>query len=223
MSDFIPPAKPLIGDEESAAVERVMRSGMIAQGPEVAAFERDFAEHFGLGRDCVAVIPGSGLHLGLLAAGVERGTRSSSRRLPSARPPTPWPSPAPRRSSPTSSRRFCLDPGAVEAACDRETGGSCRCTLRAPGGNDPPPGGRGPLGSWDLRGCSAGPRRRMAGQPVGTFGAFGLFTLYPTKNMTSGEGGMVSRRRGIERKVRLYVIRAWNGGTKTKWSGSTRG
>ena len=30
MNDFIPPAKPIIGDEERAAVDRVMRSGMIA-------------------------------------------------------------------------------------------------------------------------------------------------------------------------------------------------
>ena len=33
----IPPAKPIIGDEERAAVDRVLRSGMIAQGPEVAS------------------------------------------------------------------------------------------------------------------------------------------------------------------------------------------
>jgi dTDP-4-amino-4,6-dideoxygalactose transaminase len=32
----------------------------------------------------------------------------------------------------------------------------------------------------------------LAGQKVGTFGAFGMFSLYPTKNMTSGEGGMIS-------------------------------
>ena len=33
MNDFIPPAKPLIGEEERAAVDRVLRSGMLAQGP----------------------------------------------------------------------------------------------------------------------------------------------------------------------------------------------
>lgn len=74
MNDFIPPAKPLIGEEEREAVDRVMRSGMIAQGPEVAAFETEFGEHFGLGRACVAVNSGtSGLHLGLLSAGVKAG------------------------------------------------------------------------------------------------------------------------------------------------------
>ena len=71
---FIPPAKPIIGDEERAAVDRVLRSGMIAQGPEVAAFEQEFAEHFKLGRSCVAVNSGtSGLHLGLLSAGIGAG------------------------------------------------------------------------------------------------------------------------------------------------------
>ena len=40
---MIPAAKPLIGDEERAAVDRVLRSGMLAQGPEVAAFEEEFA------------------------------------------------------------------------------------------------------------------------------------------------------------------------------------
>ena len=73
MTDFIP-AKPLIGDEERAAVDRVLRSGMLAQGPEVKAFEGEFSAHFGLDRACVAVNSGtSGLHLGLLSSGVGAG------------------------------------------------------------------------------------------------------------------------------------------------------
>src|SRR5450756_1034350 len=74
MNDFIPSARPLIGDEERAAVDRVLRSGMLAQGPEVKAFEEEFSAHFGLGRACVAVSSGtSGLHLGLLSSGVKAG------------------------------------------------------------------------------------------------------------------------------------------------------
>src|SRR5690606_21042431 len=47
---------------------------MVAQGPEVAAFEEEFAEHFVQGRPTVAVNSGTaGLHLGLLAAGVGAG------------------------------------------------------------------------------------------------------------------------------------------------------
>ena len=71
---MIPAAKPIIGDEEREAVDRVLRSGMIAQGPEVATFEKEFAEILVDGQTCVAVNSGtSGLHLGLLAAGVGPG------------------------------------------------------------------------------------------------------------------------------------------------------
>jgi dTDP-4-amino-4,6-dideoxygalactose transaminase len=60
---FVPAAKPIIGDEERAAVDRVLRGGMIAQGPEVAAFEREFAAALVDGRECVAVSSGAaGLH-----------------------------------------------------------------------------------------------------------------------------------------------------------------
>ena len=45
----------------------------------------------------------------------------------------------------------------------------------------------------------------LNGTPVGAFGEFAMFSLYPTKNMTSGEGGMVSCADAtIERNVRLY-------------------
>ena len=74
MLEFIPPAKPIIGADERDAVDRVLRTGMVAQGPEVAAFEREFADHFVDGRPVVAVNSGTaGLHLGLLAAGVGPG------------------------------------------------------------------------------------------------------------------------------------------------------
>jgi perosamine synthetase len=41
------------------------------------------------------------------------------------------------------------------------------------------------------------------GRPVGTFGVFGMFSLYPTKNMTSGEGGMVSCDADVAHRIRL--------------------
>jgi perosamine synthetase len=57
------------------------------------------------------------------------------------------------------------------------------------------------------------------GRPVGSFGVFGMFSLYPTKNMTSGEGGMVStgddevarrvkllRNQGMERRYENELI-----------------
>ncbi len=70
---MIPAAKPQIGDEERAAVDRVLQSGMLAQGPEVAAFEQEFSQLVD-GRHSVALNSGtSALHLAFLAAGVGPG------------------------------------------------------------------------------------------------------------------------------------------------------
>ena len=70
---MIPLSKPIIGETEKNAVLRVLESGMLAQGPEVAAFEQEFSETV-CGHHCVAVNSGtSALHLGLLAAGIQPG------------------------------------------------------------------------------------------------------------------------------------------------------
>ncbi|MCK4971499.1 MAG: DegT/DnrJ/EryC1/StrS aminotransferase family protein, partial [Thermoplasmata archaeon] len=67
---MIPISKPLIGPEEKAAVEEVMSSGMLAQGPRVAAFEETFADYIGV-THAVAVSSGTeAIRLGLLALGV---------------------------------------------------------------------------------------------------------------------------------------------------------
>jgi perosamine synthetase len=73
MTEMIPAAKPIIGDDEREAVDRVLRTGMIASGPEVAAFESEFSELVS-GRHSIAVNSGtSALHMAFLAAGIESG------------------------------------------------------------------------------------------------------------------------------------------------------
>ena len=42
-AQFIPPAKPILGDDERKAVDEVIASGMVAQGPQVHAFEDEFS------------------------------------------------------------------------------------------------------------------------------------------------------------------------------------
>src|SRR6478609_3012250 len=69
----IPAARPVIGEEEIEAAVRVLRSGRVVQGPEVAAFEEGFSELVD-GRHCVAVNSGtSALHMLLLALGIGPG------------------------------------------------------------------------------------------------------------------------------------------------------
>jgi perosamine synthetase len=206
--DFIPAAKPLIGDEEREAVDRVLRSGMLAQGPEVAAFEREFSDHFELGRPCVAVNSGtSGLHLGLLSCGVGPGDEvivpsftfaatANSVALTGATPVFADIEPG----------SFCLDPESVEAAVTDRTVGIMPVHLYGHPANMPAlqaVADRHGLRIFEDAAQAHG--ASLGGTPVGAFGAFAMFSLYPTKNMTAGEGGMVSVADATtERKLRLY-------------------
>ncbi|MFS2280100.1 DegT/DnrJ/EryC1/StrS family aminotransferase [Microbacterium sp. OR21] len=207
MSDFIPPAKPIIGDEEREAVDRVMRSGMVAQGPEVAAFEAEFSEHFVPGRLSVAVNSGTaGLHLGLLAAGVGAGDEVI---VPSFTFAATGNSVALTGGTPVfvdiEPETFTLDPAAVAAAITPQTKGILPVHLYGH-----------PARMRELEKLAA--ERGVAlyedaaqahgasldGRPVGSFGEFAMFSLYPTKNMTSGEGGMVTTATAeIARRVKL--------------------
>ncbi|KAA9152729.1 DegT/DnrJ/EryC1/StrS family aminotransferase [Microbacterium lushaniae] len=207
MSEFIPPAKPIIGDEERHAVDRVLRSGMVAQGPEVAAFEQEFADHFVGGRTTVAVNSGtSGLHLGLLAAGVGPGDEVI---VPSFTFAATGNSVALTGGSPVFAdiepETFTLDPVAVEAAITDKTKGILAVHLYGH-----PARMRELREIADRHGIALYEDAAQAhgaaldGHPVGTFGDFAMFSLYPTKNMTSGEGGMVTAATAeIARMVRL--------------------
>ena len=220
--DFIPPAKPIIGDEERNAVDRVLRSGLIAQGTEVAAFEREFADHFVAGRPTVAVNSGTaGLHLGLLASGVGPGDEII---VPSFTFAATGNSVALTGATPVfvdiEPETFSLDPAAVEAAITSRTRGILPVHLYGHPAR--------------LRELSAIAEKHgvhlyedaaqahgaaLDGRPVGTWGTFAMFSLYPTKNMTSGEGGMVTladesaarnvrllRNQGMEKQYENEVI-----------------
>ena len=208
MNTFIPPAKPLIGDEERQAVDRVLRSGMIAQGPEVDAFEREFAEHFGLGRRCIAVSSGtSGLHLGLLAAGVKVGdevivpsfTFAATANAVALTGATPV-------FADIDPISFCLDPTSVEKAITERTAAVMPVHLYGH------PADMGALGAIAERhrlhvfeDAAQAHGASLDRTPVGTFGSFAMFSLHATKNMTTGEGGMVSVADDeTERLMRLY-------------------
>ncbi len=204
---MIPAARPVIGEEERAAVDRVLASGMVAQGPEVAAFEREFAEVLVGGRRCVAVNSGtSGLHLGLLAAGIGAGdevivpsfTFAATANAVALTGATPV-------FADISADTFNLDPAAVEAAVTDRTAAVMPVHLY---GHPADMDGLGRVaaehGLQLFEDAAQAHGANYHGAPVGTFGVFGMFSLYPTKNMTSGEGGMVScADEDIARGVRL--------------------
>ena len=208
MTEFISPAKPLIGDEERAAVDAVLRSGMLAQGPEVAAFEKEFSEHFRIGRACVAVNSGtSGLHLGLLSSGVKAGDEVI---VPSFTFAATANSVALTGATPVfadiDAGSFCLSAAAVEAAITDKTVGIMPVHLYGHPADMPAlqrVADKHGLKIFEDAAQAHG--ASLNGIPVGAFGTFAMFSLYPTKNMTAGEGGMVSVADDeTERLMRLY-------------------
>jgi dTDP-4-amino-4,6-dideoxygalactose transaminase len=221
MTEMIPAARPLIGDEERDAVDRVLRSGMVAQGPEVAAFESEFAALVD-GRRCVAVNSGtSALHLALLAAGVGPGDEvvvpsftfaatANSVALAGATPVFADIEPA----------HFNLDPDAVEAAITPRTKAVMPVHLYGhPAAMDRFETLAERHGLLLLEDAAQAHAATLNGRPVGAWGLAAAFSFYPTKNMTSGEGGMVTtasddlarqvqllRNQGMERRYENEVV-----------------
>jgi len=218
---MIPAAKPLIGDEERAAVDRVMRSGMLAQGPEVAAFESEFSA-FVDGRHCVAVNSGtSALHLSLIAAGISAGDEVI---VPSfsfaATANAVHLAGATAVFADIETDYFALDPSAVEAAISPRTRAIMPVHLYGH------PANMAALadiaarhGLLLIEDAAQAHAASVDGIPVGAWGDAGSFSFYPTKNMTAGEGGMVTtgsdeiarqlrllRNQGMERRYENEVI-----------------
>lgn len=204
---FIPAAKPIVGDEERAAVDAVLVSGMLAQGAEVAEFEKEFSGVLLDGRASVAVNSGtSGLHLGLLAAGIGPGDEVI---VPSFTFAATANSVALTGATPVFADieldHYCLDIEHVESLITDRTKGIMPVHLYGHPAN---------IAAFrelaDRKGLKLFEDAAQAhgaaldGRRVGTFGDFAMFSLYPTKNMTSGEGGMVSTGDAtLERTVRL--------------------
>ena len=182
-AQFIPPAKPILGDDERKAVDEVIASGMVAQGPQVHAFEEEFSSQVVDGVHCVAVNSGtSALHIGLLASGIGEGDEVIVPSFTFA-----------ATGNSVALVTFNLDPVSIEASITDKTAAIMPVHLYGLPANMPEI-----LKIAEKHGlrvfedCAQAHAASIDGKHVGTFGTFGAFSFYPTKNMTSGEGGMIT-------------------------------
>ncbi|MDV3104098.1 DegT/DnrJ/EryC1/StrS family aminotransferase [Thermococcus waiotapuensis] len=189
----IPIAKPLIGDEEIEAVVEVLKSGMLAHGKIVETFEREFADYLGA-KHGVAVANGTAaLDVALKALGIKDGDEVIT---------TPFTFVATassilfQRAKPVFAdidpKTFNLDPNDVLEKITDKTKAILVVHLYGQ------PAEMGTFkeiaedhGLYLIEDCAQAHGAEYNGQKVGTFGDIAAFSFYPTKNMTTGEGGMV--------------------------------
>ncbi|MBI4320670.1 MAG: DegT/DnrJ/EryC1/StrS family aminotransferase [Chloroflexi bacterium] len=203
---MIPISSPLMGSEEQDAVSRVMQSGVLAQGPRVAEFERAFADFIGV-RHAIATSNGTtALHTALLAHGIGPGDEVIT---------TPFTFIASTNAvlyvgaMPVFvdvDDSFNVDADLLEAALTERTRAVLPVHLYGQ------PAAMDTICRFANRhnlavvedACQAH-GAEFAGRKVGSFGT-GCFSFYPTKNMTTGEGGMITTDDGDIAERARWII-----------------
>jgi len=193
----IPIARPQIGAEEQAAVAETLASGGLAQGPRVRELEERFAAFIGVPHAVATSSGTTALHLALLAAGVGAGDEvvtvpftfmasATAILYTGARPAFVDVEPA----------TFTMDPDRIEAAISSRTKAVMPVSLYGQ------PAEMAAIeaiaerrGLALIEDAAQSHGAALDGRRSGTWGQ-GVFSFYPTKNMTTGEGGMITTADG---------------------------
>lgn len=203
---MIPISRPLLGPDDSAAVLEVLESGRLVQGEKVAAFEAAFSASIGV-RNGVATSSGTAaLQLAVEALGLKKGTAvittplsfiaSSNALLVNHLTPV---------FADIDPRTFTVDPGQIESRITDKTtavlvvhlyGHPCDMTGIRRICDD--------HGLMLIEDCAQALGAAHRGRNAGSFGDVACFSFYPSKNMTTGEGGMVvTGNEDIAGRIRL--------------------
>jgi perosamine synthetase len=201
----IPIARPRMGEDEKAQVWAAMDSGSLAQGPRVRAFEEAFAAFIGADHAVAASSGTTALHLAMLGYGIGPGDEvvtvpftfiasANSILYTGARPVF----------VDIDERDFTMDPALVEAAITPRTKAIMPVSLYGqPAQMDVITEIAERHGLAVVEDACQAHGAAIGGRRSGTWGA-GTFSFYPTKNMTTGEGGMLTTNDGeLAERVRL--------------------
>ena len=180
--------------ELDAAALRVLNSGWYILGEEVSAFEREYAE-FCEAAECVGVGNGlDALQLALRAVGVGAGDEVI---VPSHTYIAPWLAVSLVGAKPVPVEpkvdTYNLDPAATRAKVKAVDADAILAVhlYGLPAAMDALSEIAAEENVALIEDAAQAHGARYAGEPVGTFGDAAAFSFYPTKNMTTGEGGMV--------------------------------
>ncbi|RBQ22327.1 UDP-4-amino-4-deoxy-L-arabinose--oxoglutarate aminotransferase [Candidatus Methanobinarius endosymbioticus] len=203
----IPIASPIIGDEEIEEVVKVLKSGFIAQGPKVAEFEEKFAEFVGAKYGVATSSGTTALHVALLCCGIGEGDEVIT---------TPFTFAATGNSILYTGARpkfvdidpdtFNIDPDKIEEAINEKTKAIMPVQLY------------GQSADMDkineivkkhelyvIEDAAQAHGAIYKDKKVGTMGDMGCFSFYPTKNMTTSEGGMITtNNEELAEKARMF-------------------
>lgn len=215
--EFLPLARPTIGEEEVQEVVDTLRSGWITTGPKVALFEKRFQEYLDV-PEAVAVSSGTaGLHLALLAAGVGPGDEVITSSMTFAA---------------TANAIVLCGARPVLADCEPDTlnialdGIESRINSRTKAIMPVHFAGQ-PCDMDEL--LAIGRRHGVPiiedaahalgteykGRRIGSFGEMAIYSFHPIKTITTGEGGMVVTR-NKEWAERMRLLR-FHGITTSAW------
>lgn len=208
---MIPVTRPWMDEQEVAAAARPIMAGWVTQGPEVAAFEREFAAFVGAPYACAVANCSVALHLALLAVGVGPGDEvitvshsfiatANSVRYCGATPVFVDIDPATFNMSPalveqaiTPRTRAILVVHQVGMPCDMAALLTIARRHRLPVVED--------------AACAIGSQIRWGDewQPIGRpHGDVACFSFHPRKLLTTGDGGMLTTASAeLDRRVRL--------------------
>jgi dTDP-4-amino-4,6-dideoxygalactose transaminase len=216
---FLVFGSPLIEQAEIDEVVACMKSSWLGTGPRVAQFERDFAAYQGLQASLVAAVNSctAALHVSMVAADLPPGSEVIT---------TPMTfcasvnaiihaglTPVLADVDPTTQ---CIDPAAIEAAITPRTrailpvhfaGRACAMDAIMAIAH-----------KHDLKvieDCAHAIETTYHGRKAGTFGDFGCFSFYATKNIVTGEGGMIIGR--DEAHIARAKVLALHGMSKDAW------
>ncbi len=189
-----PIAKPYIGDDEERAMREVLRSGILSLGPKLEEFEKNFAKYVGAKYACAVSSGTAGLHLAMIAAGVGPGDEVIT---------TPFSFVASANcilyvgAKPVfvdiDPITYNIDVTKIEAAITKKTKVILPVHIFGQAVDMAPI--MALARKYKLKviedACeSLGATYR--GRRVGAFGESAVFAFYPNKQMTTGEGGMIT-------------------------------